>query len=61
MNLDWVRYDEIRDVAERRCALCKEPVDEEEEVLANLDELPTPWLCPDCAEVVAQLARRPSP
>ena len=60
MNLDWVRYGEIRGEAERRCVLCKERVDDEEEVLANLDELPIPWLCPDCAEVVAKLARRPS-
>lgn len=53
--MEIVRYGDIRQYAERYCALCNEPVDEDEEVLANTDLLPIPWICSECIRIVRDL------
>jgi len=56
--MDRVRYGNIRGYAQRYCALCNSPVDEEEEVIANEEFLPIPWICSECARIVADLVRQ---
>ena len=56
MNLEWVRYEEVKGVAQNCCALCGEPVESDEMVLANFEARPITWLCPYCVEAVVEAA-----
>ena len=55
MDLEIVKYGEIRKWADTYCAMCNETVGDEEEVIANMDLIPHPWICSSCAKVLSEI------
>ena len=57
LNLERVTFSEIRETADHYCALCGRVAEEDEKVLANLELLPTPWICEDCFSILSFLIK----